>query len=97
LLLTSFPTRRSSDLELNTIGLSVRQREGNTSSGYKVSRVPRKLVSIKYTVRLLPVGIQLVFQMLQHLLLPDSGLLPSHSLLPKRSEEHTSELQSRFD
>src|SRR5207249_11896077 len=87
--LHSFPTRRSSDLS------SPKSTCGPTTCGRSVSvavpRPPEGMAGAHSAVTPtgeLVVGVRLGI---------DSGMHPVNTATDRRSEEHTSELQSRFD
>src|SRR5699024_12882489 len=79
--LPSFPTRRSSDLHILLHGVAIGQNV---------------LGSCQSVHHLLPVGLDILVGVLHHAVCPANEQL-QHGLDALRSEEHTSELQSRFD
>src|SRR5699024_11682145 len=89
LALHSFPTRRSSDLSLLTPEL--------TAHGNNLPVCP-----VHFLMLLLVKSILSARPCAEHFLNPKHALSALHALYPirlivQRSEEHTSELQSRFD
>src|SRR5207247_8841754 len=83
----SFPTRRSSDLDSADIRQSVSDRPSNPVSGNSVS-------SFGYGTSAIVMGVW------PRVRLPPPagfGLYPATAKYQTRSEEHTSELQSRVD
>src|SRR5699024_11409374 len=86
----SFPTRRSSDLRFLRSALP----SPWSLSGYSILPAAVREVKRLNCWKIMPIFLRIPRSF-------DSGIfeisVPSSSTLPERSEEHTSELQSRFD
>src|SRR5207249_9601453 len=94
--LPSFPTRRSSDLrDPYTSGHSVRVSEYARQIARELGLNPKQVDQVG-TAALLH-GVGKIYEDFAPLLRKAGRLTPEERMLMQRSEEHTSELQSRFD
>src|SRR5207249_10411202 len=89
-----FPTRRSSDLTARIPGRSASARSSRSGSSVQVSAVASTKTGCAPTYR---IGLALAEKVSEEQATSSPVPTPSTTSARWRSEEHTSELQSRFD